>query len=215
MAGCPYLLRCFSSLILFSELLIISFLFIWTSITNAQTIEKQVTLTPSNTIDSGAIILSHLGEVSIGLPFDRWKVNITSQNTWQFILILDNSWGFSSTEKSAIEITVNSPSVAGIDNFDDIVFGFTTDNAKYISTWIPMDNNGQKNRIYPECDTSPHPTQTHGVGNIATLPNTGISLQTILYVFLLPMVKMECVKCFIFCSVFCFIFLFLSSLSIL
>lgn len=156
---------------------IILFFMIYTLLitTNGQTVDKTVTLTPSNTQDSGAYILTHIGEVSVGSPFDIWQVDIASQNSWQFILILDKTWGFSSTEKSSIEITVNSPSIAtGPSTFDDIVFGFTTNNQEYFSTWLPMDNNGQKNRIYPECDDSAAPTQTYGVGDVSSLPNTGI-----------------------------------------
>ena len=148
----------------------------------AQTIHKSLTLTPSNTAESGASILPHLDEVSsvvypiVGLHELVWQVDIASQDSWQFILILDETWGFSPNAKDTIEITINSPSVAtgsATDTFDTLVFGFTTDNQQYFSTRIPMNNNGERNTIYPECDIFSDSTQTFGTGDIANLPSTG------------------------------------------
>lgn len=141
-------------------------------VVKGQGVLKSEILTPSNHWTNGAMLISHFGEVQ-DLPSNEWQVDIASQGSWQFILILDSTWGFSSTDKSAIEIQIASPSIAtGPDTFDDIVFGFTTGNNEYFTTWLPMDNNGQKNRIYPECDQTWPPSQTYAVGDVATLPNT-------------------------------------------
>eukprot|EP01083_Nonionella_stella_P191178 707776_1 len=133
---------------------------------------KSQLLTPSNHNINGINITTSTTEVTPTLS-NEWNITINSQTTYQFIISIDSTWGFHPNIKSSIKLTINSPSIAtGPSTFDDIIFGFTTDNTKYISTWIPMDNNGQKNRIYPNCDRSSTPKQSLGIGNIELLPNT-------------------------------------------
>ena len=139
----------------------------------SQYVIKSESLTPANPFLNGAIVQSHVSEVSTSAT-GGWQVDVTTQNTWHFVIFLDNTWGFDASAKSTIKVTVQSDSVATgpvpqAGSFDDLIFGFTTDNTQYISTWIPMDNTGQKNRIYPSCD---HTGLGFGVGDIASLPNT-------------------------------------------
>ncbi len=54
--------------------------------------------------------------------------------------IIKFNMGFHSSIKSSIKLTINSPTIASASTFADIVFGYTTNNKHYISTWIPMDN---------------------------------------------------------------------------
>eukprot|EP01084_Bolivina_argentea_P008369 15680_1 len=131
---------------------------------------KTEILTPSNTNINGINVISNLQEVTTNQN-NEWNVTILSENTWQFIIALDNTWGFHTNLLSTIKLKIYSSSIGGTETFDDILFGFTVTNNEYISTWIPMDNNGQKNRIYPNCDKISNPTQSFGIGNIETLPN--------------------------------------------
>merc|ERR550532_882399 len=135
---------------------------------------KSESLTPASPTLNGASVQSHVNEVSTTAT-GAWQVDVLEQNTWHFLIILDNTWGFDAASKSSIKVTLQSDSIAtgpvpDAGSFDDLLFGFTTDNTQYISTWIPMDNTGQKNRIYPACDQSAG--LGFGVGDIASLPNT-------------------------------------------
>eukprot|EP01084_Bolivina_argentea_P084014 152050_1 len=138
------------------------FFFIFT-LTNTMTSEI---LTPLHQHSNGINITTK--EVTTNLN-NEWNVTIQSQKTFQFIISLDRTWGFNPNTQSSIRITISSPSIADTLSFDDLVFGFATNNQQYFSVWIPMDNNGQKNRIYPSCDTSSVPSQTFASGDITKL----------------------------------------------
>ena len=138
------------------------------------TIYSTATLSPNIDQASGAAVYTNNNEVSVinnGVA-EVWDVSIQSQGTWQFILLLDGTWGFSDVMKSSIKLTVNSDSSTsfGTATFDKLLFGFTSaDNTRYISTSIQMDDNGEPNYIYPGCAAT---TLTAGSGDIASLPST-------------------------------------------
>eukprot|EP01084_Bolivina_argentea_P279848 478493_1 len=139
------------------------------TICHCQTPQKSETLTPTNTNSNGARVMTHLQEVKAST--NEWQVTVQHQYTWQFILILDNSWGFDPDIYSSIAITINSNSVVtGPSTFDWLLYGFTVDNSEYFTTLMPMDNH-ESNHIYPACSTNfRSPTQPYGIGDIASLP---------------------------------------------
>eukprot|EP01084_Bolivina_argentea_P070143 127572_1 len=141
---------------------------LFVQILRSHVISKSVTLTPNHLSGDGATIYSHIKEVHT--INNTWiaRHNI-SQQSWQFILILDGSWGFDSNVSSSIQITLHSPSVTTENSiFDSLLFGFTTDNNEYISTFITS-NQTEPNKIYPNCD--PITPQTPARGDIASLPS--------------------------------------------
>merc|ERR1711933_364403 len=147
----------------------IYFFLLFSNISTSQPSIKSATLTPQTKQTMGAVIYSHFGEVSIAN--NLWNVDINSQTSWQFIIVLDASWGFHPTADSFIEFTINSPSITtGSGNFNDIVFGLTADNQQYFSISTPMNSPSSSNRIYPFCDTSISPSQTFANGDVAQLP---------------------------------------------
>ena len=123
------------------------------------------TLTPSDPNTNGISVITSFSEVLTNNDEDEWIVTIKSQNTWQFIIDLGDKYAFDPDGISTIKFTVNSPNPT-----NDILFGFSTDNDQFISTWIPMNNDGRKNHIHPQCDTSKTPTATFSKGDIYTLP---------------------------------------------
>ena len=142
------------------------------------TIFSTATLSPNIDQVSGAAVYTNNNEVSViknGVA-EVWDVQIQSQGTWQFILLLDGTWGFSDVMKSSIKLTVNSDSSTSSPTatFDKLLFGFTSaDNTRYISTSIQMNDvggpNGGPNLIYPACSLS---TLAAGSGDVAALPST-------------------------------------------
>eukprot|EP01084_Bolivina_argentea_P158040 275340_1 len=131
-------------------------------LTNAQEVSRTATLTPSNIAMNGAYIQNNIQEVTKPNYNDAWWVNVLSQSTWHFILSLDQTWGFDPHHTSSISLTINSPAI----RTTDLLFGFTTNNAHYISMAIPMDNVGRDVKIYPQCNT-----MTAGMGDISALPD--------------------------------------------
>merc|ERR1719445_493600 len=102
-------------------------------VVNSQFVIKSEVLTATNNDVSGASVETHLTEVDPALG-GGWEVNVNTQNSWQFIILLDRTWGFNPTAPSSIRLTVASESVAtgpvpSFGSFDDLLFGFTTDNA--------------------------------------------------------------------------------------
>ena len=139
-------------------------------------LRKSVTLSPSQTLASGSSCIVHHNEVYQSVN-GGWGVFITSQSTWQFIVILDNTWGFDPVVKSSITITIDSDytqSGHGTETHNDLMFGFTVDNAEFISAKIPVHNynNGEMNAIYPQCARTFDPIKVFGRGDIASLPNS-------------------------------------------
>eukprot|EP01084_Bolivina_argentea_P081433 147451_1 len=136
-----------------------------------QTVFRSVTLTPSDTSikTNGATIMTHYQEVHSSN--NTWNANILTQNRWQFILTLDDSWGFYPNVYSSIQVTINAPSITTAPTMDWLVVGIATGNTQYISSLISMDNTKQ-NQIYPPCDISSTPTQTYGIGDLASILNT-------------------------------------------
>jgi len=92
-----------------------------------------------------------------------------AQRNWHFIILLDDTWGFDPNGISLIKVTVESDTEAGFGTFDNLLFGFTTDNTRYVSASVAMANKGENNMIYPNCQTTPR-GQQKAFGNIATLP---------------------------------------------
>ena len=143
---------------------------------NDGVIRKSTKLSPTQTLATGASCIVHHNEVyqsSMG----SWGVFITSQSTWQFIVILDNTWGFDPVVKSSLTIRIDSDYTQtghGTETHNDLLFGFTVDNAQFISAKIPVHNynNGEMNSIFPQCARTFDPIKVFGRGDIASLPNS-------------------------------------------
>eukprot|EP01083_Nonionella_stella_P057878 151762_1 len=141
---------------------------IFIRVVHCNTIIKSETLTASNSDISGASVLSNIQEVQQNHN-NEWNVSIYSEDTWQFHLLLDNTWGFDPNLQSTTHITIDSSTPEAI---EDLLFGFTVHNNQYFAVRIPMDNDGQQNEIYPKCDTWDTPTQPFHIGDIESVPNT-------------------------------------------
>eukprot|EP01083_Nonionella_stella_P065253 170801_1 len=98
-----------------------------------------------------------------------WLTNVLAENSWQFIIALDNTYGFDPIHPSSISITVNAP---WVDATEELLFGFSTDNEHYVSIAIPLSNPRQSNQIYPACIPSLRSTQSFAFGDIAALPRS-------------------------------------------
>ena len=127
------------------------------------------TIKPSNSNTNGISVITSDSEVTTNTNNDKWIVTINSQSTWQFILDLGDQYTFDSEDISTIKFTINSPNPT-----NDLLFGFTTNPNIYqfIAIWIPMNNDGRKNHIHPQCDTSTKPTETFSNGDISILPQS-------------------------------------------
>lgn len=134
------------------------------------TLIKSERLTPFQTNTNGARIFSSYGEVE-ATSAGTWDISVNSQRLWHFIILLDNTWGFDPTGISSIRVTTESTAKAGPNTFDNLLFGFTVDNTRYISSNIAMNNDGDNNLIYPNCAVAPQ-GQAKGYGNIASLPSS-------------------------------------------
>merc|ERR1719384_3005529 len=146
-----------------SLVLSVTSLLIWS--TTSQTIIKTAKLTPIQTYDKGARVLSSVQDApptQNGNEFS-WDVNIRSQKGWQFVISVDPSFGFDPYQKSAISITLNGPSAAI--GTDELLFGVTNNNANYFSLAIPITPNYKRQaRVYP-------PTcNVLAMGDVAALP---------------------------------------------
>merc|ERR1719245_2080539 len=131
-----------------SCLVVLSSIFIWSTL--AQTIIKTAKLTPIQTYDKGARVLSSIQDApptQNGNEFS-WDVNIQSQKGWQFVISLDPSFGFDAYQTSAISITLNGPTHSI--GTDELLFGVTNNNANYFSMAIPITPNYKRQaRVYP------------------------------------------------------------------
>eukprot|EP01084_Bolivina_argentea_P025757 47898_1 len=149
-----------------AHLLLLSILI---STTSSQTVVKSVYMsaptTPLNTRSNGATLFANIAEVK--RYNDDWSVQVLSQSTWQFIVSLDDTFGFDPYVQSAISITMNASAITT----DELLFGFTTDNTHYVSVSVPMDNSFRSNRIYPSCTPSVVSTRPFAEGDIASIPN--------------------------------------------
>eukprot|EP01083_Nonionella_stella_P009778 28025_1 len=147
-----------------AHLLLLSILI---STTSSQTVVKSIYMsastTPLNTALDGAILRANYQEVQ--KYKDDWSVMILSQSSWQFIVSLDDTFGFDPSVQSAISITMNASSITT----DEFLFGFTTDNTHYFSVSVPMDNHFRSNRIYPSCNPSVVSSTSFADGDIASL----------------------------------------------
>eukprot|EP01084_Bolivina_argentea_P270550 460074_1 len=150
--------------------LIISFIFLIFGILNAEIIKSE-TLTPRSSEANGIRLLTQIAEVSKKDNQEEWSIFVLYQNSWQFIFIMDETWGFHTEKESSISFTVNSPKTT-TQTFDNIIFGFSTNNNEYISMSIPIGNinNNQinTNKIYPNCLTEMK--SEFATGDIARLP---------------------------------------------
>ena len=143
---------------------------------------KSERLTPFQTSSNGARIFSSYGEVEASTA-GTWDIQVNSQRLWHFIILVDNTWGFDTTGVSQMKVTVESTSIASATTFDNLLFGFTVDNTRYISSSIAMNNDGDNNQIYPNCASAPQ-GQEKGFGNIASLPSSdrGCDIAGTLYI---------------------------------
>eukprot|EP01083_Nonionella_stella_P209439 759215_1 len=142
----------------------------------AKSTAKSVSLTPRSSKQDGVNVLTHIEEVTRINTDETWQLTTLFQYTWQFIIILDESWGFNSIEKSSLTFTVNSPTPS--DSFtqsvDDIIFGFSTNNDEYISMAIGIGNDNpiNTNKIFPNCFTpASEKKSAFANGDIATMPD--------------------------------------------
>eukprot|EP01084_Bolivina_argentea_P040768 75259_1 len=124
------------------------------------TVIKTALLTPLKLSDNGANVMFNFEEVS---PTDMlWNANVIHQNSWQFIINTDETFGIDTKYDSTITFIINILQA----NTQDLFFAFTTDNTKYISMSIPIHNSNKPTKIYPDC-TFISPTNMFGVGDIA------------------------------------------------
>eukprot|EP01084_Bolivina_argentea_P315192 546016_1 len=82
----------------------------------------------------------------ISINYTHWDVNVLHQTGWNFIIKTDERFAIDTIYDSTIEFTTN---IYQSPNTQALIFGFTTDNKRYISTSIPMDSFGKVNKIYP------------------------------------------------------------------
>eukprot|EP01084_Bolivina_argentea_P270407 459791_1 len=121
-------------------------------------------LSPAQTSYNGARVMSNIQEVFRGTT-NNWDVRMRYQNTWQFIIAIDHTFGFDSSTQSSIDITIDIP----ISNTQELVFGFTKDNKEYISISIPLINSGGSNKIFPACNQLAG-FMPFAFGDIASIP---------------------------------------------
>eukprot|EP00486_Rosalina_sp_Unknown_P013752 CAMPEP_0201592470 /NCGR_PEP_ID=MMETSP0190_2-20130828/190357_1 /ASSEMBLY_ACC=CAM_ASM_000263 /TAXON_ID=37353 /ORGANISM="Rosalina sp." /LENGTH=520 /DNA_ID=CAMNT_0048051257 /DNA_START=56 /DNA_END=1619 /DNA_ORIENTATION=- len=124
-------------------------------------------LTPNNPNTNEISVTTSNSEVDTSTNNDEWIAIIKSQNTWQFIIDFGNQYTFDPEGISTLKFTINSPK-----STNDLLFGFSINTDQFISTSIPMNNDGRKNHIHPQCDISNTPTTTFAHGDISTLPQT-------------------------------------------
>eukprot|EP01084_Bolivina_argentea_P315189 546013_1 len=105
---------------------------------------KTSILTPLDSNNNGAEVMFNIQEVSISDT--HWDVNVLHQTGWNFIIKTDERFAIDTIYDSTIEFTTN---IYQSPNTQALIFGFTTDNKRYISTSIPMDSFGKVNKIYP------------------------------------------------------------------
>ena len=125
---------------------------------------KSSTLTPNVPFDNGARVMQSTFDVqnmetTNGLYF--WHMSVSSQRGWSFIISLDNTFGFDPDGRTAISVTMNVPPNTAIP--DDLLFGITANNQKYIGLSLSE----QELKIYP---CVPRVAGHFGVGDIARVP---------------------------------------------
>eukprot|EP01084_Bolivina_argentea_P272841 464628_1 len=146
---------------------------------------NSITLTPENNGEQGAILhsLSETNEVVSNVHRNQWEMQVTSTHKWLMNLHLDKTWGFHPYRHSTLNLTINSPSIAGKDTFNEFLIGFTVPTSnKYIMVCLLMA--GGQNKIIPPtgkgyCDTRAIPLTLMSSGDITNLNNTDI--QDLLY----------------------------------
>eukprot|EP01084_Bolivina_argentea_P148135 259052_1 len=127
---------------------------------------KSAILTPHNTVTDGARVFNNINDVKESN--NLWHVNVLAQNSWDFIISLDNTYGFDPTHRSEVTITVRAPAYA----IDELLFGITTNNNHFVSMAIPLLSQLESNQIYPSCVPSIQSASSFAMGDIASLPST-------------------------------------------
>eukprot|EP01083_Nonionella_stella_P130832 397172_1 len=126
---------------------------------------KSALLTPHNTVTDGAWLFYNINDVIENN--NLWHVNVWTQNSWDFIISLDNTYGIDPSYRSSVSITVNAPYAV-----DELLFGITTNNDHFVSMAVPMFSQSESNQIYPACVPSLRSTSSFASGDIAGLPST-------------------------------------------
>eukprot|EP01084_Bolivina_argentea_P311858 539862_1 len=125
-------------------------------------------LTPITKRINRTSVITNINDVN--LYGDQWLVNTQSEDQWQFIVLIDPSYGFHDKFSSSIIFTVNSNQAEFFPG-DELIFGVTASNAEYISFKIPLSVE-QPNQIYPLCNPSKTSTQLFATGDISSIPQT-------------------------------------------
>eukprot|EP01083_Nonionella_stella_P190414 705205_1 len=136
----------------------------------SKTITKSIALTPSTNNVKGVQIHTALDVIATS---NEWNINTANNNNWHLHISMNQSWNFLSNQQSSItlktytDLPINTP-------HKDLIFIFTQNTNKYITSTVKMNNNSLYNGIFPHCTSTNNAENIlMATGNINTVLNDG------------------------------------------
>eukprot|EP01083_Nonionella_stella_P303149 1048205_1 len=130
---------------------------------------KAVTLTPTNTNESGANI--RVLHPDVTTTSDQWSVVTSNQVGFQLHVSLDDTWGFIDDPYSKLHIIFENNNKDEMFNHSQLLITFSVD-SQYVAAILNPVHSNQKHQIFPNCLTPV------GVGNVEYLVNTSHNNQS-------------------------------------